>query len=160
MAPDTSGVPVPTGDQMLRVTLSTRCPADSQPLVPVVFTRITVTRTSTEWIATAASPAAGDVELRFRQSGAALGPGFLPIAGTIKGTAVHMADLLPGLPASDARFNFGAGGTAVNGVAFSPTALLPAAGVDGTGIGTITVTDGAGRSCTGSTFSWGLGAPS
>jgi hypothetical protein len=121
--------------------------------------RVVVTRTGNEWIATAATPATGDVELRFHASGPIVISGSMPVAGTIRGTAIHSPDILPALPASTIRASFGSDGrTALSGFAFSPSALTPATGVSGFGSGTVSISDDDGRSCAGAAFSWGLGS--
>ena len=158
--PDMPPVVVATGPQVLRLTYQGSCLGpDGRPFLPLVYVRVAVTRSGNEWIAAAAGPEAGDVELRFHASGAAVVAGSMPVAGTIKGTAVHNPELLPALPPSTARIGFGADGrTGLNGFAFSASALTPATGVSGFGSGTVTVSDAAGTSCAGTTFGWGLGS--
>ena len=153
-------VVVTTGPQVLRLTPQATCPStDGRSIIPLVYVRVVVTRSANEWIAAAAGPEGGDIELRFHASGTVVVAGSMPVAGTIKGTAIHNAELLPALPVSTARANFGTDGrTALNGFAFSPSALTPATGVSGIGNGTVTLSDGDGRSCAGTAFSWGLGA--
>jgi hypothetical protein len=112
-----------------------------------------VSRSGSEWIAKAGGEG-GDVEVRFHQSGAAVVPGSMPVAGTIRGTAVHMPALLPGVPI-DARIAFGATAT-VTGVAFAPP-FSQSTGLDGLGTGSLVLSDSAGRSCSGTAFSWGIG---
>ena len=157
--PDMPAVMVATGPQVLRLTYQGSCATpDGRPFVPIVYARVVVTRSGNEWIA-AAAPDAGDVELRFHTSGPAVIAGSMPVAGSIKGTAIHNPDLLPAIPQFGARVNFGTDGrTGLNGFAFSPSALTPTTGVSGIGSGTITVSDNDGRSCSGTAFSWGLGS--
>ena len=152
-------VPVATGPQVLRLTYQGACTVpDGRPFLPLVYVRIVVVRSGSEWIGTAAAPDAGDVELRFHASGPAVVAGSMPVAGTIRGTAIHNPDILPSLPPSTARVNFGSDGrTGLSGFAFSQSALVPVAGVSGVGSGAVTLSDSEGRSCTGSAFSWGLG---
>jgi autotransporter translocation and assembly factor TamB len=79
------------------------------------------------------------------------------LAGTIKGTAINVPALAGSLPAWDGGVNFGGNAaTTINGVAFSASALFPTAGLDGTGIGALTITDSAGRTCSATGFSWAL----
>ena len=97
------------------------------------------------------------MELRFRESDRALG-GFVPLAGTIKGAAIHLPELAPTLPVWEARVSFGSDGrTALSAVAFGVTPTAPIAGISGTGAGTVALSDGAGHTCTGTAFSgdWG-----
>jgi hypothetical protein len=158
-APDGGSTPVQiaTGPQVLRITFQSPCPAFVEARsLPFVFTRATVTRAGAEWIATASSPASGDVELRFRESDRALG-GFVPVAGTIKGTAIHLPELLPTVPLSEARVGFGSDGrTALSGIAVTVTPTTPVPSISGIGAGTVALSDGAGHSCNGTSFSWGL----
>ena len=158
--PDMPSVVVATGAQVLRLTPQGSCTApDGRPFLPLVYVRVVVTRASNEWIAAAAAPEGGDVELRFQPSGPVVVSGSMPVAGTIKGTAIHNPEILPALPPSSTRVNFGSDGrTALSGFAFSPSALTPATGVSGFCSGTVTVTDNDGRSCTGTIFAWGLGS--
>lgn len=162
-SPITPAMPVviATGPQVLRITYQGPCSADDgRPFLPLLYVRVVVTRIGSEWAAAAASPAAGDVELRFHLSG--LGgaiPGSAPVEGAVRGTAIHAPELLPGLPPSTARASFGTG-AALSGFAYSPSALTPAAGVSGIGSGPISVSDNEGRSCSGTAFSWGLGPQS
>ena len=159
IGPDMPTVVVATGPQVLRLTYQGSCTsADGRSLVPLVYARVVVTRSGGEWIAAAAAPDAGDVELRFHTSGPVVISGSMPVAGSIRGTAIHNPDLVPALPPSTTRVSFGADGrTGLTGFAFSPSSLTPATGVNGFGSGTVTVSDNEGRSCAGTTFSWGLG---
>jgi len=157
--PDMPSVVVATGPQVLRLTPQGPCTApDGRPFLPFVYVRVVVTRTSNEWIAAAAAPEAGDLELRFHTSGPVVVAGSMPVAGTIKGTAIHNPELLPVLPGSTMRISFGTDGrTALNGFAFSPSALTPATGVSGIGNGTVGASDQDGQSCSGPGFTWGMG---
>ena len=154
-------VVVATGPQVLRITYQGACnTTDGRPFIPLLYVRVVVTRIGNEWAAAAATPAAGDVELRFHLSGlGAAIPGSAPVEGAIRGVAIHNPELLPSLPPSTARANFGAGAF-LNGFAFSPSAITPATGVSGVGNGTVTISDNEGHSCSGSSFSWGLGPQS
>lgn len=159
-APDSSSSIVALGSQVLRIALATTCGAP-QGVLPMIYTRVTVSRSGSGWVATAGSAAAGDVQVRFQQSGAALVAGSMPVAGSVTATAVHMPELLT-LPAYDLRANFGSDGrTLIQGVAFAAGSLnASAAGLDGTGIGSFTVTNGTGQSCTATSFSWSIFPPS
>ena len=158
--PDMPSVVVATGPQVLRLTYQGSCTApDGRPFLPFVYVRVVVTRSGNEWIAAAAAADAGDIELRFHASGPVVVSGSMPVSGTIKGTAIHNPELLPALPASTTRVNFGTDGrTGLNGFAFSASALTPATGVSGFGSGTVTLSDAEGRSCAGTAFGWGLGS--
>jgi len=153
---------VATGAQVLRVThTGFTCGFDGgESIFPMVYTRVTVSQVGNEWRAVASTPAAGDVEIRFHQSGTSLIAGSMPIEGTIRGQAIHLPELLPSLPASSSRMSFGSdGATTITGFAFGPSSLTPTAGLDGVGTGRLTLSDNTGRSCPGTTFSWSL-APS
>jgi hypothetical protein len=144
---------VPLGPQLLRVTSCAFTPP--APVFPLLYTRVTVSRVGNEWVAVAGS-GSGDVELRFRQTGAALN-GSMMLAGTIKGTAIHVPALAGSLPAWEGVVNFGGNAaTTINGVAFSASALFPTAGLDGVGAGALTITDSTGRTCSATGFSWAL----
>ena len=83
----------------------------------------------------------------------------MPVEGSIAGVATHVPGLAAGPPMANASVDFGTDRRSlIEGFAFAPSSLTPVAGVSGIGGGTITVTDAEGRSCSGSTFSWGLGA--
>jgi hypothetical protein len=153
---DMPGLAVPTGPHVLRVILQGPCPAaDGRSLLPLTFTRVTVTRGTGEWIAAASSPGAGDVELRFRQSDSIVRNGVMRISGTIKGTAIYNADVPPA-PTSLTRASFGADGATVSGFAFEASSLAPTAGSTGVGTGPIAFSDADGHSCSGSGFVWSL----
>ena len=151
---------VATGSQVLRVTYTGfTCGFNGgESIFPMVYTRVTVSQVGNEWRAVAASPAAGDVEIRFHQSGASLIAGSMPIEGTIQGQAIHVPDVIPSVP-STSRMSFGTDGrTTISGFAFGPSSLTPTAGLDGIGSGTVTLSDNTGRSCGGTSFSWGMAA--
>ena len=163
-SPTTPEIPVPvaTGPQVLRITFqgpSSGCSSpDGRPFAPIIYTRVIVTRSGSEWITASASPDAGNLELRFYPTGRSIIAGSMPIGGTIRGTAIHVPDVLPGLPAFTTRVNFGSDGrTTLDGFAYSANALVPGTGVSGIGSGTVSVSDNDGRSCAGSAFTWGLG---
>jgi hypothetical protein len=154
-------VTIATGTQMLRVTnTGASCTINGASIFPMVYTRVTVSQVGTEWKGVAATPAAGDVEIRFHQSGASRIAGSMPIEGTIRGLAIHMPELLAGVPSSNSRMDFGSDGrTTITGYAFSPSPITPTGGLDGIGMGTVTLSDNTGRSCPSTTFSWAI-APS
>jgi hypothetical protein len=158
-APDTTAVGiVALGAQVLRITIQSPCTQFARGVFPIVYTRVTVARGSSEWVATAAGAAAGDVQVRFRQSGTAVIAGSMPVAGSITGTAIHMPELTP-LPPWDLRATFSGTGS-LTGVAFAAGALnAGTAGLDGVGSGPWTATDGAGNTCTGTAFSWSIFPP-
>lgn len=157
-APALPSIAVASGPQVLRITYAGQCAADGQPIFLLLYTRVTVSHSGDQWIASASSPQSGSVELRFRQSRPMV-TSSMPIEGTITGVAEHIAGLGAGPPLTNASVNFGSiGSSIIQGVAFAPSALTPEAGVSGVGAGPLTVTDGDGRTCAGSAFSWGLGA--
>jgi hypothetical protein len=156
-APGVPPVAVATGPQVLRVISGSQCVAGGRPVVVLIYARVTVARSGNEWIANASSPESGSVELRFRQSGPSLIAGSMPVQGTIKGVATHVPNLVPGPPMTDARADFGTDArTVLDGFAFAPSSLTPAAGVSGSGSGTFIATDSDGRSCAGASFMWSL----
>jgi len=137
---------------VLRVTAG---PCRLPNTVPFLYTAVTVTRGGSEWIAKAASGAAGDVELRIRVSSS--NPAATLVSGTIKGTAVHMSDIDPGRFPGDTRVNFGDDGrSTLDGVIFPLTPGTTTGAFDGIGTGALVVSNGSGESCSGTTFSWGL----
>ena len=155
------GVKIATGLQILRITPQFRCPAVG-PAAPFVSTRVVVNRSGSDWIANADSAAGGDVRLTFRpDSSTSVLPGVMKVTGTITGTAVHMPELLPTLPAWAVRARFGTNGqTVLDGVAFEAGALpSTTGGLDGVGQGVITLVDAGGASCNGSSFSWAVFPP-
>ena len=149
---------IATGPQVLSISFqTTSCPAflDAR-ILPFLYSRVTVTKSGSEWIATASSPASGDVELRLRESDGAFG-GFVPLAGTIKGAAIHLPELMPSLPLSEARVSFGSDGrAALRAVTYTATPGTPVPAISGRGEGAVVLSDGAGRTCNGTSFSWGL----
>ena len=146
---------VVTGPQVLRITYLSACTQLPHGVLPLVYTRINVAVSSNEWVATAGSAAAGDVQVRFRQSGPSAISGSIPVAGTIAGTAVHIPELFPG-PAWDIRATFD-GPASLTGVAFAAgTFGATASGIDGFGSGSLTVRDAIGNTCTGTTFTWSI----
>jgi hypothetical protein len=153
-----STLQIPTGPQVLRIiSQSPLCAAfDGDRLMSMVYSSVIVTRAGSEWVATASSAAAGDVELRIREVGSG-GIG-VQVAGTIRGTAIHIPALAAGLPVWDSRMNFGSDGrTTLNGVIFPLYPPATTGAFDGMGTGSITFGDGAGRSCSEtSSFSWRL----
>lgn len=153
---------IPTGPQVLRIVYqSALCTAfDGDRLIPMIYTPVTVTRAGSEWTARASSAAGGDVELRIHEASAA--GSVVRVAGTIKGTAIHIPELAVGLPAWDSRLNFGSDGrTTLDGVIFPLLPSTTTGAFDGMGTGALTFSDSAGRSCSGtSSFSWMLFPPS
>jgi hypothetical protein len=81
---------IPIGPQVLRLSPITACRLPNT--AAFVYTAVTVTRLGSEWIAKAASVEAGDVELRIRVTSS--NPAATLVSGTIKGTAVHMPDVV------------------------------------------------------------------
>jgi len=146
------------GAYVLRITSACSAPGDPR-IFAFVHSRVNLSRSGNDWIATASSAAAGDVELRLVATSGV--PGLsLQLSGTIKGTVIHMADLTT-LPVPGVRINFGSDGrTALNGVAFGVTSITPVAGMDGIGAGSISISDNAGQSCTTSSFSWVMASAS
>jgi hypothetical protein len=152
-------VTVGTGLQVLRVTQTgfTCTFNGGESIFPMVYTRVTVSQVGNEWRAVAATAAAGDVEIRFHQSGASRIAGSMPIEGTIQGQAVHLPELFVGSPSANPRMNFGSDGrTMITGYAFAPSPLTPTSGLDGIGMGQVVLSDNTGRSCGATTFSWGM----
>jgi len=157
-APESTTRIVATGPQVLRITYQSPCTQLGQGVLPFVYTRVSVATTSSGWVATAASAAAGDIDVRFGQSGQSVISGSMPVTGTIAGTAIHMPELFPG-PAWTARASFGAPAS-LSGLAFVAGMFgATAAGIDGVGTGSLTLTDATGNSCTGTTFSWSIFPP-
>jgi hypothetical protein len=150
-------VTIATGPQVLRVTGSFRCTVDGTSLFPLVYTRVTVLQAGSEWRAVAATPAAGDVEIRFHQTSASVIAGSMPIEGTIRGQANHLPELFPVALPANSQMSFGNDGrTTITGFAFGASSLTPTAGLGGVGAGTVMLSDDTGRSCPGTTFSWSL----
>jgi hypothetical protein len=149
---------VAIGPQVLRIVYQAPCAQLDKGVIPLTYTRVNVATSSNEWVATAGSTAAGDVQIRFRQSGQSVMSGSIPITGTIAGTAVHMPELFPG-PAWNVRVTFG-GPASLTGVAFTAGVFgATTSGIDGTGNGSLTVTDAIGNTCNGTTFSWSIFPP-
>jgi hypothetical protein len=155
----TSGsVAIATGPQVLRLTYTSFiCSVNSAPPNPLLYTRVTVSQVGDEWVAVAATPQSGDLEMRFHRSNASLVAGSMAVEGTIRGQAIHLPELISSLPVWNSRLAFGTDGrTTVTGVAFGPSAQTPTGGVDGTGAGTVTLSGNTGVGCGGLTFSWTL----
>ena len=152
-------VTIATGPHVLRLTQTGfTCSINGVSINPLVYTRVTVSQVGSEWVVSAATSDAGDVEMRFRQSGTALIAGSMPIDGTIRGQAAHLADLAAGLPPWNSRLAFGTDGrTTITGVAVGTSSGPPNTSLNGTGSGTVTLSDSTGSSCGGSSFSWTLG---
>ena len=145
---------IATGPQVLRLAAG---PCRLPNTVLFVYTAVTVTRAGSEWIAKATSVAAGDVELRIRVTSS--NPGGTLVAGTIKGTAVHMPELDPSrIPGGATRVNFGDDGrSTLDGVLFPLPPGATTGAFDGIGTGALILSNGSGESCSGTTtFSWGL----
>lgn len=151
-------VTIATGPQVLRVTnTGFTCTINGASVFPMVYTRVTVSQVGSEWRAIAATPAAGDVEIRFHQTGASVIAGSMPIEGTIRGQAIHLPELIASVPPWNSQIAFGSDGrTTITGFAFGPSSLTPTAGLDGVGTGTVTLSDNTGRSCPSTTFSWSI----
>ena len=87
-----SGIVV-TGPQILRIVYQSPCATTGgASLFPFIYTRVSVTASANEWVAIAGGADAGDVQVRFRQSGQGVISGSMPVVGTIAGTAIHMPD--------------------------------------------------------------------
>lgn len=141
---------------MLRITLRSRCVLPPGVL-PMLHTRVTVTRSASGWLAFASSAEGGDVRVRFQASGGDNLPGTLRVAGTVSGSVVHMPELLT-VPSGSVRATFGDAGAVLDGFAFAAGTLNPTtAFLDGVGSGVFTVTPGStGESCTADSFSWSI----
>ena len=159
VAPEPATSIVASGPQVLRITLRSPC-ALPLGVLPMIYTRVNVTPSGSGWLASASSPAAGDVRVRFQASGGDNLPGTLRVAGTIIGTAVHMPELVT-VPSGGIRATFGDDGAALDGFAFAAGTLNPTTGfLDGVGTGSFTVTpDATDESCTLSSFSWSIFPP-
>ena len=148
VAPEPATSIVALGPQVLRLTLRSPC---GLPLgvLPMLYTRVTVTPSGSGWLASASSAAAGDVQVRFQGSGGDHLPGTLRVVGTIIGTVVHMPELLT-VPSGGIRATFGDDGAVLDGFAFAAGTLNPTtAFLDGEGTGSLTVTPiTTGESCT------------
>jgi hypothetical protein len=158
--PDGASPIVQLGAQVLRISPQFPCAQLPRGLLGLVLTRVTVNQSGRGWVASASGGDAGDVRLQFQESGTAVLPGFFQVTGSLSGTAVHVPELLPSVPAWELRAAFGAGAT-VSGVAFAANSLnSPVAGLDGIGTGPIALTDAVGNTCSGSGFSWSIGPAS
>ena len=151
-APTAPGSSTPTvvlnGSQVLRILLQSSCGQLARGVPPEVYTRVSVTMTSNEWVATAESAAAGSVEVRFRQSGRF-------VEGTIAGSAVHIPELHPGYTYR-ARATFGSPAS-LSGVGFKAGEFNATSdGFDGVGTGSLTFDDEVGGTCTGTMFAWAI----
>ena len=122
-------------------------------LAPFATTLMTLTWSGSEWVASATHSGGGDVEMRFRESGAADQTGTVSVTGTMKGTAIHEPQYLGGFSAYAAQMTFGAGST------FSGTITPPRTGLNfhsfpitqGNGTGAVTLRE-AGVVCGGTSF--------
>ena len=156
-APDTPPpAVVQLGSQLFTVGPSTPPCGGFSGTAPSIGTRVTLAWSGSEWVGTAASAAAGDVELHFRPAGTAAQNGQLPVAGNIKGTAIHLPELFVGFPPYNARVNFGSDNRAtLSGAAAPAGSPLPYSYVEGTGVGPATFSGDAGT-CASAAFSWRL----
>jgi hypothetical protein len=146
---------VQIGPQVLRIVFQAPCAGLGQGVLPLVYTRVNVAASANEWMATAAGDASGDVQARFHQSGPNVIAGAIAVAGTITGTAIHLPELFSG-PAWNLRVTF-SGQASLQGTAFIAGVFgATAPGLDGTGSGSLTLTDAAANTCTGSAFSWSI----
>jgi hypothetical protein len=144
---------VPLGAQVLRISPGFPCTQLTPGMLPLVVTRIVVSASGDGWLASSIGSDAGDVTLRLQQSGGANVRGSIFLAGSITGNAIHMPDLLS-VPPWQLRATFGVGAT-LSGVAFAAGSLNSlVAGMDGVGNGPLVLTDAAGKTCSGSGFSW------
>ncbi len=125
----------------------------------MLYTRVTVSRSGSGWIAVASSAAAGDVQVSLQPSGRAVLAGTLSVTGSISGVVIHMPELL-NVPTGAVRANFRSPGE-LQGVAFTAGSLnSSAAGLDGLGTGTFSVTpENGGEPCSASAFSWSIFSP-
>jgi len=121
-----------------------------------VATTLTLTWSGVEWVATANGAAAGDVELRFRQSAAANSTGLIPVAGSVKGTAIHLPQMIGGVAPYAAQLNFGSDNRTAFAGSITPaktgTNIHPFAILDADGSGAVIASDGSGRVCPGTSF--------
>jgi hypothetical protein len=158
---DATAAIVATGAQVFRMSLQSPCAQASKDFFPIfVYTRVNVARSGNEWMATASGAAAGDLEISFHQTSPRIVMNSFQIAGSIKGTAIHMPELFQA-PAWDGRADFGTDGrTALTGVAFAAGfAGAQTGGLDGLGTGSVVLTDTAGHACNGTSFSWSILPP-
>ena len=154
-----TGVTPQTGVQVLRVSLaSATCPGPNVTigLLGLLYTRVQVSQSASEWIATSADNMAGNVEIRLARAGASP-TGAAHWSGTIIGTARHIPELLPSVPAWESLIDFGSDRrTVLDAYSFSVIGK-PDVGVDGIGTGTITTGNSAGPQCSGTQFSFTVG---
>ena len=156
--PDGASSIVQLGPQVLRISPRFTCTQLTPGVLALVLTRVTVTQSGSGWVASAKGGDAGDVRLQFQESDNAGVTGAFQVTGSVTGAAVHVPDLLSTVPAWQLRATFG-GGATVSGFAFAAGSLgSPVAGLDGVGSGPITFTDAANNTCSGSGFSWSIGA--
>jgi len=154
--PDGTGSIVQLGPQVLRITPAFPCTDLTRGSLGFLLTRVSVSHSGDGWVAVSSSSDAGAVRLQFQESGPAVIQGSFPMAGTITGTATHLPDLLPSVPAWQLRATF-SGAATLSGVAFAAGSLgTSASGLDGIGNGPLVLTDGAGNTCSGSAFSWAI----
>jgi len=156
-APTPTGITPQTGIQVLRVTLNAPCPRTepSVALAGLLYSSVQVRQSGNEWIATSVE-GAGDVEVRLINAGASLS-GALHLTGTITGTARHLPELLPTIPAWESQMNFGSDRrTVLDAFSFAIPANAGSTGVDGLGSGTVAVSSSAGTLCSGTQFSFSL----
>jgi hypothetical protein len=151
---------VATGTQIFRMTLQGACADARNGFLPMVYTRVNVVASGNEWVVTTGDPSTGNLEVRFHRSSTRALMNSMEVAGTIKGMALHMPELLQA-PAWTALADFGVDGrTTLMGVAFAAgTFGSPVSGLDGIGTGTLVLTDKEDRTCTGTSFSWSLFPP-
>ena len=159
VAPEPATSIVALGPQVLRITMRSPC-ALPLGVLPMIYTRVTVTRAGSGWLASASTADAGDVQVRFQSVGGSNLPGTMRVAGTITGNVVHMPELLS-VPTGGLRATFGGGGGILDGIAFTAGSLnATTSGLDGIGTGSFTVTpDATGEPCTVSSFSWSVFPP-
>ena len=152
-----AGITPQTGLQVLRVTLTSPCPRTepSVALAGLLYSHVQVRQSGNEWIATSIE-GAGDVEVRLTKAGASPS-GALHLTGTITGTARHLPELLPTVPAWESQMNFGSDRrTVLDAFSFAIPANAGSTGVDGLGAGTVAVSSSAGMLCSGTQFSFSL----
>ncbi|HEX6974434.1 MAG TPA: hypothetical protein VF147_08535 [Vicinamibacterales bacterium] len=158
VAPESPSSIVVLGPQVLRITPMASC-ALPRGVLPMLYTRVTVSRSGDGWVAVAAKDSGGDVQVRFRSTGGINIQGTMRVVGTITGTVVHMPDLLS-VPTGDVRAEF-TQTAALEGVAFTAGALnASTAGLDGLGTGAFSViAPGTDASCSATSFSWSIFPP-
>jgi hypothetical protein len=152
-----TGITPQTGLQVLRVTLNSPCPRTepSVVLAGLLYSHVQVRQSGNEWIGTS-TEGAGDVEVRLTSTGASPS-GALHLTGTITGTARHLPELLPTVPAWESQMNFGSDRrTVLDAFSFAIPAIPGSTGVDCLGTGTVAVSTSAGTLCSGTQFSFSL----